>query len=115
MTVSPTARSVFLSTSPADNFGAFTDPELIFCADEIDRENGRRRVSKLLADPKMLSPPIIDDIDYISGAAFHCISFCFRCLSLHHRCCLSLHCLPSSQAFTACHCTHYTHKFKLAP
>jgi hypothetical protein len=59
-------RSVFLSTAPADNFGEFTEPELIFCSDEIDRENGRERIKKVLQDPKMLSPPIVDNVDYIS-------------------------------------------------
>lgn len=39
-------RSVWLSTAPATDFGAFTKPELIFHADEQDQINGRGRVCK---------------------------------------------------------------------
>eukprot|EP01051_Picozoa_sp_SAG22_P024788 SAG22_NODE_7035_length_783_cov_1.068713_2_plen_141_part_00 len=59
-------RSVFLSTAPAGGFGSFTVPERIFTADAVDQQNGRQRVNKVLADPRFLSPPIVDEIDYIS-------------------------------------------------
>ncbi|MDE0183862.1 MAG: hypothetical protein OXP71_00230 [Candidatus Poribacteria bacterium] len=42
-------RSVWLSTS--SDFNAFTEPQLIFHTDEIDRENGSRRVRKIFEDP----------------------------------------------------------------
>jgi hypothetical protein len=55
-------RSVWLSQS--DDFEQFTDPELIFHADEIDWENCRQRVRKIVDDPAYLSPPMVDDVDY---------------------------------------------------
>lgn len=41
----PAGRSVFLSTCPADDFGAFTEPKLMIKADEVDWQNARERVS----------------------------------------------------------------------
>jgi len=57
-------RSVFLSTST--DFTHFTEPQLIFHADAIDQENRRRRVRHIIEDPAYLTPPIIDDKDYIA-------------------------------------------------
>ena len=57
-------RSVWLSTSK--DFTTFTDPELIFHSDEIDRENRRQRVRKIIEDPAYITPPLLDDIDYIA-------------------------------------------------
>ncbi|HIG57370.1 MAG TPA: hypothetical protein EYG11_00545 [Candidatus Latescibacteria bacterium] len=57
-------RSVWLSTS--EDFNHFSHPELIFHADEKDWENCRRRVRKIIDDPAYITPPIIDDIDYIA-------------------------------------------------
>ena len=57
-------RSVWLSISP--DFNTFSEPELIFHTDEIDRENRRRRVRKIIEDPAYITPPIIDDEDYIA-------------------------------------------------
>ena len=57
-------RSVWLSTSK--DFTTFTDPVLIFHSDEIDRENRRQRVRKIIEDPAYISPPLLDDIDYIA-------------------------------------------------
>ena len=42
-------RSVWLSTSP--DFLRWTDPKLILRSDEIDRNNRRRRIRELVADP----------------------------------------------------------------
>ena len=57
-------RSVWLSTS--SDFNTFTEPQLIFHTDEIDRENGRRRVRKIIEDPAYITPPLVDDEDYIA-------------------------------------------------
>ncbi len=57
-------RSVFLSTSK--DFEQFTDPQLIFHSDEIDRENCRRRVRKVVENPAYITPPIVDEMDYIA-------------------------------------------------
>ena len=54
-------RSVWLSTSK--DFTTFTDPVLIFHSDEIDRENRRQRVRKIIEDPAYITPPLLDDID----------------------------------------------------
>ena len=59
-------RSVWVSLAPADAFGAFTEPELIFHADEQDKINRRERVAKILDGPEYLSPAIVDDEDYIA-------------------------------------------------
>ena len=50
----------------ATDFGAFTEPELIFHADEQDKINRRERVKKILESPEYLSPAIVDDEDYIA-------------------------------------------------
>jgi hypothetical protein len=39
---------------------------LIFHSDETDRENRRQRVRKIIDDPAYITPPIIDDEDYIA-------------------------------------------------
>lgn len=57
-------RSVFLSTS--SDFQKFTEPKLIFHTDEIDRENRRRRVREIIENPAYITPPILDDVDYIA-------------------------------------------------
>ena len=57
-------RSVWLSTSK--DFTTFTDPVLIFHSDEIDRENRRQRVRKIIEDPAYITPLLLDDIDYIA-------------------------------------------------
>ena len=57
-------RSVWLSTSP--DFLTWTDPVLIFHSDEIDRNNGGRRVREVVADPAYLSPPFVDDENHIA-------------------------------------------------
>ena len=55
-------RSVWLATSR--DFDHFTEPELIFHADETDWENCRQRVRTIVADPAYITPPIVDDEDY---------------------------------------------------
>jgi hypothetical protein len=50
----PFGRSVYLSTSP--DFEHWTPHELIFHADALDQELGRRRIESLLADPRMYHP-----------------------------------------------------------
>ena len=57
-------RSVWLSTSK--DFTTFTDPVLIFHSDEIDRENRRQRVRKIIEDPAYITPPLLYNIDYIA-------------------------------------------------
>lgn len=57
-------RSVFLSTS--EDFIHFTEPKLIFHSDEIDRQNRRQRVREVIENPAYITPPIIDDTDYIA-------------------------------------------------
>ena len=57
-------RSVWLSTSP--DFLMWTDPKLILHSDEIDRNNRRRRIQELVADPGLLTPPIVDDTKHIA-------------------------------------------------
>jgi hypothetical protein len=57
-------RSVWLSTST--DFRKFTEPKLVFHTDEIDRENRRRRVREVIDNPAYITPPIIDDEDYIA-------------------------------------------------
>lgn len=57
-------RSVWLSTSK--DFETFSDPVLIFHSDETDRKNRRQRVRKIIDDPAYITPPIIDDKDYIA-------------------------------------------------
>ena len=56
-------RSVFLSTSK--DFVNWTEPKLILHSDETDKENRRRRIEAVCSDPAYLSPPIVDDGDYI--------------------------------------------------
>ena len=55
-------RSVWLATSR--DFDHFTEPELIFHADETDWENCRQRVRTIVDDPAYITPPIVDDEDY---------------------------------------------------
>lgn len=57
-------RSVWLST--CEEFGQFCKPELILTTDEIDWENCRRRVREIIENPAFITPPIIDDEDYIA-------------------------------------------------
>ena len=55
-------RSAWLSTS--DDFNDWTEPELIFHSDEIDANNCRRRIKRIVEDPAYLSPPIVDRVGY---------------------------------------------------
>ena len=55
-------RSVWLSTS--EDFRQFSEPELIFHADEVDWENCRKRVREIVENPAYITPPIVDDVDY---------------------------------------------------
>ncbi len=57
-------RSVWLSTST--DFNEFTEPKLIFHTDEQDRENRRRRVREVIDNPAYITPPIVDEEDYIA-------------------------------------------------
>lgn len=57
-------RSVWLSTSR--DFENWTEPKLILQADEIDKANRRRRIQAVCDDPAYLTPPIVDDGDYIA-------------------------------------------------
>jgi hypothetical protein len=55
-------RSVWLSKS--DDFCSFSEPELIFHADEVDWENCRKRVREIVDNPAYLTPFLVDDEDY---------------------------------------------------
>jgi hypothetical protein len=56
-------RSVWLATSA--DFRHFTEPQLVFHTDEIDRQNRKRRIQQVIDDPAYLSPPLVDeDADY---------------------------------------------------
>ena len=57
-------RSVWVTTS--SDFDHFSEPRLVLHSDEIDRENRRRRVRKIVEDPSYFTPPIVDDEDYIA-------------------------------------------------
>ena len=57
-------RSVWLATSR--DFDHFSEPKLIFHADEKDWENCRQRVRNIIDDPAYITPPIIDDEDYFA-------------------------------------------------
>ena len=55
-------RSVWLSTSR--DFANWTPPRLIVHTDEIDKQNRRDRVRRVVEDPAYLSPPVVDATDY---------------------------------------------------
>ena len=57
-------RSVWLSVSK--DFLNWTDLKLILHSDETDRAHRGRRVQAVVDDPAYLSPPIVDDTDYIA-------------------------------------------------
>ena len=57
-------RSAFLTTSP--DFDYWTDPELVLHTDEIDQRNRKRRIQAVVDDPAYLSPPVVDDRDYLA-------------------------------------------------
>ena len=57
-------RSVWLST--CEEFGQFSEPELILTTDEIDWENCRQRVREIIENPAYITPAVIDDVDYIA-------------------------------------------------
>jgi hypothetical protein len=57
-------RSIFLSTS--DDFEQWSPTELVFHSDDQDHINRRQRVRDVVADPKRLSPPLVDDGDYMA-------------------------------------------------
>ncbi len=50
----PHGRSVWLSTS--EDFDTWTEPELMFHADEVDQLMGRERIQERFADPNLASP-----------------------------------------------------------
>jgi hypothetical protein len=52
----PYGRSVYLSTSK--DFRHWTKQELIFHADELDQEIGRRNIATLLSDPRWRQPSL---------------------------------------------------------
>ncbi len=62
----PTAweRSVWLATSR--DFYHFSTPQLVFHADEQDRINRKARIQRVINDPAMLAPPLVDATDYIA-------------------------------------------------
>ena len=58
----PFGRSVYLSTS--SDFESWTPPMLIFHADWLDQELGRRRIREHLANPKLYTPLINKPDEY---------------------------------------------------
>ena len=57
----PYGRSVYLTTSK--DFEQWTEPELIFHADELDQELGRKNIEERLADPRTWKPLPIYKVD----------------------------------------------------
>ena len=57
-------RSVWVATSR--DFDHFTEPRLVLHSDETDWENCRRRVREVVDNPAYITPPIVDDEDYIA-------------------------------------------------
>ena len=57
-------RSVWLATSK--DFVTFTEPQLILHSDEIDKENRKKRVREVVETPAYITPPIVDNTDYIA-------------------------------------------------
>jgi len=55
-------RSVYLSTSK--DFMEWSDPKLIFHADEIDNQNRIKRIQFSVDHPEYLAPPVIEDKGY---------------------------------------------------
>ena len=68
----PYGRSVFLSTST--DFEHWTEPELIFHADERDQELGREHIKARLADPALRHPfsndPSVYNVDVYNMGVF---------------------------------------------
>lgn len=56
-------RSVWLSTSK--DFIHWTEPKLTLRSDEVDKENRKCRIQQVVEGPAYLSPPLVDDGDYI--------------------------------------------------
>ncbi len=57
-------RSVWLST--CKEFGDWSEAVLVFHTDEQDKENAAKRIQAVADDPDYLTPPIIDEQDYIA-------------------------------------------------
>jgi len=57
-------RSVWLVTSP--DFVKWTDPKLVLHSDLEDKENRRKRVDAVVANPDYLSPPLVDGVEYLA-------------------------------------------------
>lgn len=57
-------RSVWLST--CKEFGDWSEAVLVFHSDETDKENAAKRIRAVTDDPDYLTPPIIDEQDYIA-------------------------------------------------
>ena len=57
-------RSVWLLTSK--DFETWEDHGCVLHADQIDWDNRLPRIRRALEDPNLLSPPLVDEIDYIA-------------------------------------------------
>ena len=57
-------RSVWLVTSK--DFETWEDHGCVLHADQIDWDNRLPRIRRALEDPNLLSPPLVDEIDYIA-------------------------------------------------
>ena len=57
-------RSVWVSTSA--DFVDWAEPRLVLHTDEVDQANRRRRIREVVENPDYLSPPVVEDVDYIA-------------------------------------------------
>ncbi len=57
-------RSLWVSTS--DDFANWAEPKLALHTDEIDRENRKRRIGEVVENPAYLTPPVLEEVDYIA-------------------------------------------------
>ena len=57
-------RSIWLST--CKEFGDWPEAVLVFHSDELDKENAAQRIQAVIDDPDYLTPPIVDEQDYIA-------------------------------------------------
>jgi hypothetical protein len=75
----PYGRSVYLSTS--EDFEHWSEPELIFHADQQDQENGKERLARFLDDPAYLRPVFHRPEEYRTDV-YHMAAFPYEGLYL---------------------------------
>ena len=86
-TVGPRGRSVMLSTSK--DFEHWTEPELIFHADDLDQELGREHIARRFADPTLQRPiydiPETYNVDVYSMGIFRYEGLYVGLPSMYHQ------------------------------